>query len=470
MSNVPRNNRFAFRPTLNEGVLEERVVLNGARMIHALATTQVQTGATTGVGNVTVRQLYSSYLQQLRSATENLKLYVNNQVALLYQNGQPTAQQRTDFNANVQGAINATALQLSSQYSLLPNASRRLLPTIQNALLGSGRNSLSSQIQNIAQSDRLSRSGLTLQNAMDRRINVTASLSRAQLSNFFNTTNFRRLSVDQTGQQIPLGQFLGSQLVSQVNNTFGSLAGSFPNAASGLFANGTTPTTDSVTAFNQQASGALGTAAFQLGSALSVIPNAMTALGPQLQSALFATGTNATTGLANNSLLSGLQGLPFTTAASSNEFNTAAQTTFGSNFGNVVSPLFSFFGLQTPAAGANGQPNFTLPSGPFNSVLGQQFTGNTFNSGFNNGFGTGFVGFGQSPTGFNSNFGTGFNNFIGTGNTQLGFNNPTFGTGSTFGFGQGVNGGPLGTGTTSGGTVTTGGSTFTGGTGGGFFV
>ena len=45
----------------------------------------------------------------------------------------------TDFDAEVSGAVNATALRLSSQASLLPNAAARLVPAIQNTLLGSAR-------------------------------------------------------------------------------------------------------------------------------------------------------------------------------------------------------------------------------------------------------------------------------------------------------------------------------------------
>ena len=104
---------------------------------------------------------------------------------------------------------------------------------------------------------------------------------------------------------------------------------------------------------------------------------------------------------------------------------------FAGSFGNLVSPLNTFFGL-------NSTTTPTLSTGPFTNTFGSQFTGTNFNSGFLGGFGGTFPGFGLAPeTGFNNNFGLGFNNMIGTGLTG-------------FGFGQGSSGG-LGTGGLGGG-------------------
>src|SRR5699024_8756343 len=159
-----------------------------------------------------------------------------------------------------------------------------------------------------------------------------------------------RLSVNSTGQRIPLEQFMGNQLLNQVGNTFGQLSQTFPSVAnSTLFPNGTnvTPTHAAVNQFTTQAGHALATAAFQLGSSLSVFPGSSGVIA-QLQPLLFgsanspvnslassaATGINSTggtfnpsassaaTGIAGNtfsSLVSALQGLPF----GSTGFNTA---------------------------------------------------------------------------------------------------------------------------------------------------
>jgi hypothetical protein len=405
----------------------------------------VRTTATSRINNqIAARQFHTAYATQFRAAQTGLQQALSAQVAQLYANGQPTAQQLADFNAFASGAIDATAFRLASQYALLPGSSRALVPGIQNALLSSQRNSLLSQIQALTNSSRFTGSQTALQNAINRQLNATFNTSHAQLANFFNTTNFNRLSVDQNGQPIPLQQYLGNQVINQFSNTLGSFAQSFPNVANSvLFPNGaTTATTAAQQAFANQVNQALGTAAFQLGNNLALFPNAST-LTPQLQSALFATGTNS------NSLLAALQGLPTTNTG----FNTAATTAFTNNFSGLISPLNSFFGLT-------GQPTATLPTGPFTNVFGSSFTGNNVFNGFNGGFGSGFLGFGTAPTGFNTNFGNGFFGMIGTGNTGLGFTVPGFGNGS---FGTGT----LGTGgltTFPGGTG--GQTTFPGGTGG----
>jgi len=193
-----------------------------------------------------------------------------------------------------------------------------------------------------------------------------------------------------------------------------------------------------VNAFQQQFSNALGTAAFQLGSVLSLFPNAQTTLGSQLQSSVFGTGINPVTGQPNNSFMNGLTGLltfdSGTAPPTFNGFNTGFQNAFTTAFQNFSTPLNTFFGV-TPTTGPGGA--FQLPTGffqnnaTFPSVFGSQFNTPLFNNGFNNGFvttGSGFPGFGTAPTGFNTAFGTGFNNFVGTLNQQFGLTQPSFGT------------------------------------------
>jgi hypothetical protein len=249
---------------------------------------------------------------------------------------------------------------------------------------------------------------------------------------------------------------MGNQLLNQVGNTFGLLSQTFPSVANSiLFPNGTNvaPTQAAVNQFNTAVGNALATAAFQLGSGLSVFPGSSGVIS-QLQPLLFGTGngtfnngassaatginttggtfnpgasgagtgignsaSSAATGIAGNafsSLVSALQGLPF----GSTGFNTAVNNAFGSAFQNLVTPLGQFFQM-------NGLSNMTLPTNGFTSPFGSAFTGNTFFDGFNNGFATGttpgFIGFGTAPTSFNTNFGTGFNNMVSNFNTSVGF-------------------------------------------------
>jgi hypothetical protein len=478
MNNSARKNRFTFRPALGGSSLEERVVLNGSQPAQVVAAahqvTPLQTQA--GAATLTLQQIRSAYGQQFRAAIQQLRASINAQVAQLYANGQrPTAAQLAAFNANVAGALDATALRLSSQYSLLPGTTSRLVANLQNSLLGSQRTSLASQITNLANSSRFNGSQTVLNNAINQRFNSVFTTNANQLANFFNTTPINRLSVDATtGQRIPFGQFLANQAISQFNNTFGSLVNSVPNAAqTALFANGGNPTTTAVNGFQQQFSNALGTAAFQLGSALSLFPNATTTLAPQLNSALFSTGTNPATGQPFNSVLNGFQGLfntNTTTPLTANTFNTGFQNAFTNSFQGLASPIFNTLGVQ-PTLGSNG--NIALPNGffqnnaTFTNPFNSQFTGNNFFNGFNNGFVTGsngFPGFGQAPSAFNNNFSTGFNNFTSTLNQQFGFTQPTLGTGTT----TGTIGGTTPTVPTGTATITTGGGTIN--PGGGVFL
>ena len=189
-----------------------------------------------------------------------------------------------------------------------------------------------------------------------------------------------------------------------------------------LFADGaTTATPEAQHAFAQQYLSALGISAFLLGNGLSLLPGLTSSLTPQLQTALFGTGENAT------SLFSALQGLPTT----SEGFSSAASTAFNNAFQSLASPLSQFFALPTTSQ------TFALPTSNLAGPFGSEFS--TFGNGFNSGFGTGFPGFGTAPTTADVNFGDGFTSIIARQNPLLGFNPPTLsGTGSLTGINGGV--------------------------------
>ncbi|GAC1464886.1 MAG: hypothetical protein NVSMB9_03990 [Isosphaeraceae bacterium] len=423
-----RNRQTTFRPTLANARLEERVVLSragttvGGIPFSMLPNTGVaqppaanqpfSPGETIGVlgklrGPAATRMIQASYLRQVRAASNDLRQEVNALSTQLYRNGPPTAQQLADFNASVAGAVNATALRLSAQAALLPRGSTQLVPNIQSGLLGNGPNSLVSRLQAAALGDT-SLSDRGLQNALGRQINNAFRAATRQLNQFFRTTPLTQLSVDSTtGQRIPLGQYLGNQLVSQFGNTMASFSqavGSY--ARSNLFANGVTaPTSQAQSAFMSQFTQGLGTAAFQLGSGLALFNNASNGLIPQLQNSFFGTGAN--------SFMNQFQNVPFTSAG----FGAASTNAFNTGFRNFAGPLSNFFSLDATR-------NQSLPTGQISGIFGQQFGG--FGNGFNSGFGTGFPGFGTPSNGFNPNFATGFNNQIGLSIPSFGFNIPSF--------------------------------------------
>ena len=434
---TPGKSRNAFCPSLSESPLEDRLVLSTGVGGTVRALVAALTPAdppftpppaappfTPGTSTAQVRQ---AILQQTHTLATNVRQAIGNQATVLFANGRPNAQQLANFDASVQGIANAAALQLSSQAALLPGSASRLVPGLQNLLLGGGSNGLVSRIQSLAASGRTGASLSSLQTAVSRQLNTTFQGTTAQLNNFFDTTSLNRLSVNAAGQRVPLSQFMGSQLVSQVSNTLGLLAKSFPGVANAtLFPNGTTganglpitPSASVLSAFRQQANNALQTAAFQLGSALAILPGGSSRIGPTLQPILFGSGTGAA------SLASSLQNLQF----GSTGFNSAVSSAFNNSFQSLSSTL-------SPLLGLTSQSNATLPTSGFTNLFGSNFTSNAFANGFNNGFASapsnGFIGFGQAPTAFNNTFANAFNNFVGTQATNFGL-----GTSSTTTFGQ----------------------------------
>jgi hypothetical protein len=416
---ILRKSRNAFRPSLGDSALEDRLTLSSTAEVQVLIVQPTPAPAPVSPA-MAIARVRRGILQQIRSLAPQLRSAINDQITALHANGNPTAQQVADFNAAVQGISNAAALRLSGQAALLPGSSSRLIPRLQNALLGSGPNSLISRIQSFSGSDRTVASASALQAAVTRQVNATLRSTVSQFGNFFSTTNLNRLSVGPNGGRVPLQQFMGNQLLSQLSNSLGQFAKSFPDVAnSALFPNGTigpnglliSPSQDALNAFDLQAGNALRTAAFQLGSGQSIFSGA-SQVASQIQPILFGAGATS------NSLGSSLQNLPFGSAG----FNSAVSSAFNNSFQSLGSVLSPFFGLQA-------QSNATLPTSGFTNLLGSNFTGSSFASGFNNGFSnspsTGFIGFGQAPPSFNANFGTGFNNLVSDMNAGFGF-----GTGS----------------------------------------
>jgi hypothetical protein len=415
----PRVERNVFRPSLCDSFLEDRMVLSAGATgtVHALIVPATPPPAPAPVSPaMAVAQVRRELRQQTHSLATEMRTAINDRVTALYASGKPTQQQVIDFNSEVMGIADAAALRLSDQATILPASASRLIPKIQNDLLGSGSNSLISRIQSLAASGRTGASASTLQAAVTQQVNATIQVANARFGDYFNTTNLNRLSVDQSGSRIPLRQFMGNQLLNQFANTLGVFAQNFPTVAmSALFPNGTTdasgvpitPSPAALSAFNMQASNALQTAAFQLGNGLSLFSGASQAVS-QLQPILFGSGVSPT------SLASSLQNLQF----GSTGFNSAVSNAFNSSFQSIGGVLNTVLGQQS-------QTSMTLPSSGFTNVFGSNYSGSNFASGFNNGFvgfpSTGFIGFGQAPAAFNSNFGTSFNTFTSGVNTNFGF-------------------------------------------------
>ena len=176
-----KRKRITFRPSVIESSLEDRLVLSGGTGVTAVANPAViqvipspvyaELGLTPppaappvsaavararAAHKLTIPQLRANYRKQVRAAARDLRSAINADIAQLYANGStPTAQQLAGFKAGAAGAINATALRLSTQSALLPN-SARLVSAVQNEILGSGAKSLASRLVSLAQSGKLS--------------------------------------------------------------------------------------------------------------------------------------------------------------------------------------------------------------------------------------------------------------------------------------------------------------------------
>ena len=96
-----KTHRFAFRPTLDEFSLEERVVLNAAGAHAAAMVSAAQTGSLT---DITQRQLHAAFARQFRQANAALRAFIKQQVNTAFANGAPERGQRADLQATVNGA------------------------------------------------------------------------------------------------------------------------------------------------------------------------------------------------------------------------------------------------------------------------------------------------------------------------------------------------------------------------------
>jgi hypothetical protein len=371
-----------------------------------------------------LQQLRSAYIRQFQAELTQLRHTVNADVGRLYANGRPTAQTISNtLNAKVRGAVDAMALQVVSQASLLPQSSNSLVPTLLNNLLGAVGSSLSNSLSSIALSPANNVSAIALQDALSNEISAASQKSLLQLENFFNTLPVTVASPSANGQQIPLEQVIAGEIVNQLGNNLGTLAQNFmPVATSVLFPNGVTATIPQslVNALGTMTNNALATIASELGSDLSLLPGTSSLIA-QLQPILFG---NSSAAGGSTSLGSALQNLNFANSNAesqiSNVFNTAFQ-----GAANAINQAFDL----TP------QATVSLPTSGFTNAFGTQFGTSTFLNGFNNGFAVtpniSLVGFGVPVAGtFNANFANGFNNLNAFVNQNTGLGPATTGTNS----------------------------------------
>jgi hypothetical protein len=479
--------RIAFRPSIDNHKLEDRVVLSGGATASASAPIVNLTPAVTprpALSPVSVRALMTSlhkaYALELKDAGTDLRKMVDADIKQMYATGgKPTAQQRADFIAQVDGAVDATALRVSAPASLLPGAGTTLVTTLQNDLLGTGSTSLMSRLSAVSQNAGAAVSAARLTTAFNQAVNASSARTLAATQTFLSTAPLAQSMVATTGQLVPLRQFMADQVLGQLENNLGLLAAEFPTVANAmLFPNtttstgtgatgtagttttgttgstttgttgtsttgttgttttgttgtttGTTPTVSQtlLSQFGTQVNNALSTIAFVLGTELPLFSGS-SSVTSQLDSALFGTsngtttsaGTTTTAGTTASSLATALADLQF----GGSDLATNATNAFTTGLQNLVSPLATFFNVTSPA-------DLALQTSNFTNAFASGFASPSFNAGFNNGFLTttgansvGLAGFGMpafSSSTYNTNFGTGFSNLVNLLDTSAGF-------------------------------------------------
>jgi hypothetical protein len=299
-----RKDLTAFRPSLIDIRLEDRVVLNGGS---GSAAQVASFAAATNSGTQafwTRRDIYKVYHTQFLNTANGAKQILDSQIDQVYANGKPSANQLAGLQGTVNGLVDASAFQLSSQLALLPAATDKMVAQFQVGMLANNSRSLADRLNGLISSARFKGSAERLKAVINRTITNYTKQADRLLINYLNTTPINRLSVDaRTGQRIPVQQFMAQQVVTQFGASLGSLAKAFPTVANGaIVSNGVISTDPAVQqAFATQLQSAINTANFQLASNLAVLKGASQALASQLQQAIFGSGqsgpsTTGTTG------------------------------------------------------------------------------------------------------------------------------------------------------------------------------
>ena len=198
-----RKKRNAFLPSLTESGLEDRLVLTPPGWF----TRRLTSRPSRRVGPPRPRSTISpprgrprsTYARQSQDRLQRPHRGHRQRGRPALFDGRADRAQQATFRASIAGAVDATALRLSSQEALPARDQHPTDPRVQNALLGSGATSLMSRLQAIASSARTTVTSYVLTNTLNRALTGSFATTRAGLVNYFGTTPFNRVSVDTTG-------------------------------------------------------------------------------------------------------------------------------------------------------------------------------------------------------------------------------------------------------------------------------
>ncbi len=182
--NLTHGKRIAFRPSLMDATLEQRTVLSSGGTAAAIAATPPPAPAPVGpaiVHRAVLSHLDSQLRRELKTTSSDLRKVLKAEIRNTYADrSSPVASRQANLHAFVAGAVDATALVISSEASVIIGSGSTLVPTIQNTLVGSSPSSLASQLNAALQSPQNMASPLTLQST------VATAVQSAQARLFAN--------------------------------------------------------------------------------------------------------------------------------------------------------------------------------------------------------------------------------------------------------------------------------------------
>jgi hypothetical protein len=385
--------RIRFRPSIGVQKLEDRLVLSSIPIASATppivvltpSVTPAPAAAPVGTKAIT-KSLRNALAAEYRDARTDLRTVLDAAIKQLYTTGaKPTAQQKAAYDAEADGAVDAAALRMSAQASILPG-STSLVPAIENQLLGG----LTNRLAAITQNPRATVSAQALRSAVNQAATSASTHALAKVQNFVDTAPLSKLSVTSTGASLPVQAFMADQVVSQLEHNLGQFEQTFPSAANvimqsnttsavpatttGTTSTGSTTTTGTsattglttgttttplsvptlaqflLNQGNGQAANALETIGFVLGSELALFPGSSSVVS-QLGGISASTGTS-----------SAVTGVPAQLANLQTATIQPATTTLNTGLTNLVTPVTTFLESTSPA-------NLALSSGNFSNAF-----------------------------------------------------------------------------------------------------
>lgn len=321
--------RPEFRPCLAGSELEDRVVLSGTStpQILPLPTHFGDDGSVLG-------QIRDQYIRQFRVSYTTLANQLQSAATTDLANGDKAA-----LTTQVGRDLNALNSDLTAMLSLSPLAQNHLTPTIQQSIVGSGADSLKTQLGTLASTVTSTTTSQDLQSQALGILNASLRLNARRLVFFFSNQNPDRQQIAGAQRNAPALDLIHSSYETQYRASFATLGTGYTTAAQTML-NASDPTQIAANrpAFDTQVDTLVGRLTSTLTSMNSISPRAELSLTPQILERLIGGGTD--------SLESQLRALPTptdTSGTSAQLFQTQSTTIINQALNDVLGDLTTFF-------------------------------------------------------------------------------------------------------------------------------